>query len=271
MQRFMDNSALNTYVLISLLLLTLTPVVIAHNSGAIFQSGYTSEAPKLDGIINDDEWAAADSISFTIPEGKATIFIMNDRRSIYFGAIVEDDSLDEIINVNLDIFTVDFDNDHDGASFIDGEDTISLGARARHGDAAIDPAGQILDDNQTDVDRLVGRVGNFNHYEMAHPISSNDVADIQSDYGETIGVRFLFFDGSGSDNAEITVFPKGVSATDSSQANWADIVIAVPPAGEDLDSGVSDGSSVVLPLLIITAVGWAAYFGYAIRKRRMDE
>ena len=69
----------------------------------------------------------------------------------------------------------------------------------------------------------------------------------------------------------MTVFPKGVSATDSSQANWADIIIAVPPAGADLDDGVSGGSSVVLPLLIITAVGWAAYFGYVIRKRRTDE
>ena len=161
--------------------------------------------------------------------------------------------------------------DHDGASFIDGEDTISLGARTRHGDAAIDPAGQIRDDTQTDVDGMVGRVGNFNHYELAHPISSNDVADIQSDYGETIGVRFLFFDGSGSDEFVMTVFPKGVSATDSSQANSADIIIAVPPAGADLDDGVSGGSSVVLPLLIITAVGWAAYFGYVIRKRRTDE
>jgi len=269
MQSYTTNSFPTAYVLISVLLLTFTPAIIAH-SGDTFQSGYTADAPKLDGIINEDEWAAADRISFTTTEGEATILIMNDRRSIFFAAIVEDDSLDEILNSNLDIFTVDFDGNHDGEEFLDGEDTISLGARMRHGDAAIDPAGRIIDDAQTDVDGAVGRVGNFNHFELAHPISSNDIADIQSAGGETIGVRFLLFDGSGSEDSKITVFPKGVSSIDSSQANWADIIIAIPPDGEE-PGAISDSSSIVLPLIIITAVGWAAYFGYVIRKRRATE
>ena len=252
---------LSILLLVSILLI---PGIKAHD-GTEFEA-YTSTAPTIDGVINDDEWADASTTTFSLPEGEVTLYVMNDRRSIYIAAKVADNTLDEVVNVGLDILTIDFDVRHDGGEFNVGEDTISIGARNRIGDGFVGPGLDILDDSQIDVDGMVGRIGNFNHFEISHPIDSGDANDIAAAYGQTIGARFIFFDQSGNDNAVISVFPLGVGADDRSQANWADITIATPT-----DDG-SSGSSGGLPLteigIIVVLLGWAAYFGSIIRKRR---
>ena len=110
---------------------------------------------------------------------------------------------------------------------------------------------------------MVSRIGNFNHFEISHPIDSGDANDIAGDYGKTIGVRFLFFDQSGSDNSVISVFPIGVGADDRSQSQWADITIATPTD----DAGSSD-FPITEAGIIVVLLGWAVYFGSIIRKRR---
>ena len=253
-------------LILSILLLAsilLVPGIKAHD-GTEFEA-YTSTAPTMDGVINDDEWADASTTTFSLPEGEVTIYVMNDRRSLFIAAKVADNTLDEVVNVALDIFTIDFDGRHDGQEFTVGEDTISIGARNRIGDGFVGPGLDILDDSQIDVDGMVGRIGNFNHFEISHPIDSGDANDIAASYGQTIGARFIFFDQSGSDNAVISVFPLNVGADDSSQSQWADITIATP-------TDDSSGSSGGLPLtdigIIVVLLGWAAYFGSIIRKRR---
>jgi hypothetical protein len=192
---------------------------------------------------------------------------MNDRRFLYIAAKVSDNSLDEVVNVGLDIFTIDFDVRHDGTEFNVGEDTISIGARNRYGDAFVGPALDILDDAQIDVDGMVGRIGNYNHFEIVHPLDSGDANDIAAEYGDTIGARFILFDESGSDQSTISVYPTTVSAQDSDQSNWVDIVIVAPP-----DGGTSSSDDSNLPIteigIVVVATGWAAYIGWMIRKRR---
>ena len=242
----------------------LIPGIKAHD-GTEFEA-YASTAPTMDGVINDDEWADASTTTFSLPEGEVTIYVMNDRRYLYIAAKVADNTLDEVVNVGLDIFTIDFDVRHDGQEFIVGEDTISIGARNRIGDGFVGPGLDILDDGQIDVDGMVGRIGNFNHFEIVHPLDSGDANDIAANYGQTIGARFIFFDNSGNDNAAIHVFPLGVDAEDRSQANWADITIAIPP--DDESSGSSGGLPITEIGIVVVLLGWAAYFGSIIRKRR---
>ena len=248
--KYLQPIILSILIFSSLLLI---PGIKAHD-GTTFEA-YTSNAPTIDGVINDDEWADASTATFSIPEGEVTIYVMNDRRYLYIAAKVADNTLDEVVNVALDILTIDFDGRHDGQEFNVGEDTISIGARNRIGDGFVGPGLDILDDSQIDVDGLVSRIGNFNHFEISHPI----------DYGKTIGARFLFFDQSGSDNSVISVFPIGVSAEDRSQSQWADITIATPT--DDGSSG-SGGFPITEVGIIVVLLGWAAYFGSIIRKRR---
>ena len=113
---------------------------------------------------------------------------------------------------------------------------------------------------------MVGRIGNFNHFEISHPLDSGDANDIAANYGQTIGARFIFFDQSGNDNAVISVFPLGVDAEDRSQADWADITIATPT--DDGSSGSAGGLPITEIGIIVVLLGWAAYFGSIIRKRR---
>ena len=240
-----------------------TVPVNAHSGDVL--GAYTINAPTIDGIIDEDaEWANAATVTFLIPEGDATIYVMNDRRYLYIAAKVSDNTLDEVVNVGLDIFTIDFDVRHDGLQFNVGEDTISIGARNRAGDGFVGPGLDILDDQIIDVDGMVGRVGNYNHFEILHPIDSGDANDINAVYGGTIGARFLLFDESGSDQRTITVYPKTVSAQDSDQSNWADISIIAPPD----DGSGSSGLPITEIGIVVVAVGWAAYIGWIIRKRR---
>ena len=259
--KYLQPIILSILILSSLLLI---PGIKAHE-GTTFEA-YTSNAPTIDGVINDDEWADASTATFSIPEGEVTIYVMNDRRSLYIAAKVADNTLDEIVNVALDIFTIDFDGRHDGQEFNVGEDTISIGARNRIGDGFVGPDLDIIDDGQVDVDGMVSRIGNFNHFEISHPIDSGDANDIAGDYGKTIGARFLFFDQSGSDNSVISVFPTEVGADDRSQSQWADITIATPT--DDGSSGSSGGFPITEVGIIVVLLGWAAYFGSIIRKRR---
>ena len=255
----------------ALLTSSIWTVPVNAHSGDVFEA-YTSTPPTIDGVIDEDgrEWAAASKVTFTMPEGDTTIYVMNDRRFLYIAAKVSDNSLDEVVNVGLDILTIDFDVRHDGEQFNVGEDTISIGARNRVGDGFVGPGLDILDDQQVDVDGMVGRIGNYNHFEILHPIDSGDANDIAAVYGSTIGARFIFFDESGSDKRTISVYPEGVSAQDADQSNWVDIVIVAPPDDGSGSSGSLGGSG--LPVteigIVVVAVGWAAYFGWMIRKRR---
>ena len=81
-----------------------TVPVNAHSGDVL--GAYTSNAPTIDGVINEatQEWGSAATVTFDIPEGDATIYVMNDRRFLYIAAKVSDNSLDEIVNVGLDIF-----------------------------------------------------------------------------------------------------------------------------------------------------------------------
>ncbi len=236
------------------------PRVSAH-SGDSFEA-FTTTTPNMDGIIGDDEWRAADKITYTIPDGEATIFVMNDARSLYIAARVEDDSLDEVVNISLDIFTIDFDVRHDGLDFDEGEDTISIGARNRAGDGFVGPDGVIFNDGILDVDGFVGRDDEgFNHFEIVHSFNSGDANDLASECGSTIGARFVLFDDSASDAAEITALPPGLSAASSDQSNWVDITIACPPPPPP-------EININLIAIIVIIIAWVAYGGYLVRKRR---
>ncbi len=234
---------------------------VSAHSGDAFEA-FTTTTPTMDGIIGDDEWRAADRITYTIPEGEATIFIMNDARSLYIAARVEDNSLDEVVNVALDIFTIDFDVRHDGLQFEEGEDTISIGARNRAGDGFVGPGGAILNDGILDVDGFVGRDNEgFNHFEIVHSFNSGDANDLASECGSTIGARFVLFDDSASDTARITALPPGLSAASNDQSNWVDITIACPPPPPP-------EININLIAIIVLIIAWAAYGGYLVRKRR---
>ena len=250
-------------ITLAILLLNLsTPLVlVSAHSGESF-NGFTTTTPNMDGIIGDDEWRAAERRTYPIPEGEATIFIMNDARSLYIAAQVADDSLDEVVNVALDIFTIDFDVRHDGLQFEEGEDTISIGARNRAGDGFVGPGMNILNDGQLDVDGFVARDSNgFNHFEIVHSFNSGDANDLASECGDTIGARFVLFDDSASDRAEITALPPGLSPNSNDQSNWADITIACPPPPPP-------EINVNLIAIVVLIIAWVAYGGYLVRKRR---
>ena len=78
-------------LLTSIFLIPDVPEARAH-SDKVFEA-FATEAPVMDGVINDDEWKDAATVTFSIPEGDATIYVMNDRRNLYFAAKVSDNTL----------------------------------------------------------------------------------------------------------------------------------------------------------------------------------
>ena len=93
--KYLQPIILSILIFSSLLLI---PGIKAHD-GTTFEA-YTTNAPTIDGVINDDEWADASTATFSIPEGEVTIYVMNDRRYLYIAAKVADNTLDEVVNVS---------------------------------------------------------------------------------------------------------------------------------------------------------------------------
>ena len=113
---------------------------------------------------------------------------------------------------------------------------------------------------------MVGRQGNYNHFEIVHDFNSGDANDLAAEIGDTIGVSVLLFDQSGSDVRSFSVYPTNVDPNDDDQSMWADIVIAESPEG---DSGSGSGGFPVTEVgIVVVLLGWAGYFGFLVRKRQ---
>jgi parallel beta-helix repeat protein len=208
--------------------------VWAHASGVLLSS-WSSAPPNIDGIMNPDEWASADVISFAtlggiLPARTGTLYIMNDATNLYI-AVAMPDTTPGL----SDQCYFYFDNDHDRI-FEKGDD--SLRTQSVH-PASIpeywdlhwnpDVPGWTEDfypgygiygtiDGSGDACNIEG----VNYFEFSHPLDSTDDAyDFSLSQGDTVGFALGYYDSGES----VGWFP-GIPGHPE---DYGDINIASPP------------------------------------------
>ena len=74
--------------------------------------------PKIDGKIEDSEWASASTATYqTIAGRDFTIYVMNDAKYLYIAIKVRDYNLNDIID-QFDQVVIDFHQPNDGGYYL---------------------------------------------------------------------------------------------------------------------------------------------------------
>lgn len=173
---------------------TMLPQSIAINR--LLLSGYTSNSPIIDGIIEAEEWKAAGKAKFgpfIASSGeviKGIVYAMNDEENLYIAVLIEGDNEFD----SMDGFEVFFDNDNGcEESFEEGDDFIAIVGANLFFDGyyyaigkAINP--DTIDEGTNDGRGAGSRKDSLNQFELSHPLNSYDAKhDFSISAGQTIG------------------------------------------------------------------------------------
>ncbi len=207
-------------------------------------SASASIRPTIDGVLQSDEWASADSLDFAAQGGDArpgpvlgTIYVMNDNRNLYIALKMEDGEVEE------HHVTIYFDDDHDGVREL-GEDMLNTFRSEKYGTdwhlvypltennfgAAPDHA---LNGGTSDGSAAWTSDGTFAYWEFSHPLCSSDDQDFCLSEGDTVGfqIKYVILGFS-------YTFPNG-----STPSTWGDIIIAHSEGAEDVRIDIKPNSS----------------------------
>ncbi len=210
------------------------PKPAAAHSSDVF--GPACGKPLIDGEVLAGEWSTASKQTFIIQNGNqtqqltATLHVMNSANNLYLGITIDDDEFSTVGNFlsKGDGFRIDFDNDHGGTLFTVGDEVLGTNAGLPQfadsfldGDPAPTSSEEDIDNGGTiDGSSVASRVGNNNHFELAHPICSGDSLDFCLKPGDTVGFRLEYLDAEANgDFGGSYLFP-GTSNTSE-----ADIII----------------------------------------------
>jgi len=199
----------------------------AHGGPSLSGSGTAI----IDGVMQPGEWdsAAVHSFPFNLPpeEGgttAATILVMNDGQNLFLALRVDRDTL------GFNSASFQFDNDHDGILYENGDDFVFIGSSSGFYDGVRSnlppcspgPAGNCGYPDTTiggtnDGAGAVQNNGSFSFYEYAHPLdSADDLNDFSLKSGDSVG----FF---------LTTSFCGQSSCAETDVNDGDILVTPPP------------------------------------------
>jgi hypothetical protein len=200
--------------IVAVILSTLaSPVPAAAHVDLAVTSGFTSERPVIDGILQSGEWQA--STSFTFPvlgfgRSPGTVYVMHDETDLFIALAMPDDQR------GLNGFRVTFDDNHNDV-LDTGEDmlTANLGDSGLAFDSYFDAAlfstwwFDSTDGGTKDID-AAGQYSFFPlrgaTFEVQHPLCSADQAhDVCLEPGQTAGITFNYAWGAG----ESVAYPLG--------------------------------------------------------------
>ena len=220
------------------------PIPAAAHSSDVF--GPACGKPMIDGEVVPGEWNTASQQTFIMVNGTeteqltATLHVMNSANNLYLGLTIDDDEFSTVGNFlsRGDGFRIDFDNDHGGTIFTVGDDVLGTNAGLPQfadnfivGNPAPGSSAEDADNGGTsDGSSVASRVGNNNHFELAHPICSGDSLDFCLKPGDTVGFRLEYLDAETNGDFGGTSFFPGL--TDTSES---DIIIGDCSVG-DIDT-----------------------------------
>lgn len=210
------------------------PRVVAH-SGDVF--GPACGVATIDGVIDQVEWSATTVQTITIANPgttttplTATLRVMNSANFLYLGFTVADDeftTVGQYLPVG-DSVLVAFDNDHSGTLFALHDDVLVVSAGLPQFADNFIVGTPSLKTNQLDASAggtadgkgTAGRVGDWNHFEVKHPLCSGDVLDFCLHPGQTVGFQLEYLDAEANGDYGGSRFFPGAGNTSA-----ADIVI----------------------------------------------
>ncbi len=208
-----------------------SPTNVSAHIGGTF--GPACGAPSIDGVVDEEEWSGAATRTFPMysPSSAepftATLHVVNDGDYLYMGITINDDefSTSGQFLPQGDGFRIDFDNDHSGSLFAQGDDVLSIGAGPpQFADSYIttdtSSSSDALHGGTTDGSGAASRVGNLNHFELKHPLCSGDSLDFCLHPGDTVGFRLEYLDAEANGSFGGSQLYPGSGATAE-----ADIVI----------------------------------------------
>ncbi len=211
----------------------------AHVSDAY---GPACGAATMDGVINADEWSIASTQTFQMVSPSAdsltaTLYVMNSGYYLYIGVTINDDEFTPqgLYLEKGDGFRIDFDNDHSGSLFALYDDVLNINAglpqfsdRHLYGGSVPTSSGWDVDYGGTsDGSGAASRVSDLNHFELRHPVCSNDRLDFCLHPGDVVGFRLEYLDAEGDGSFGGSQFYPGTGGT-----AIADIVIGACTAGD---------------------------------------
>lgn len=232
----MNKKAITGVLTLFLLSALMIAVPVIGHSGVSLSAG-TFEFVNIDGIIDADEWATADSEPFTISrpysteEYPGTLYVMNDGDNLYLAVAIEDPTPND-----RDMVWFLFDNNHDGhILFTDEDDCLRLWMNYLGFEDLFldhdDPQGINLDTAEggtIDGSGATSRSDGINYFELSHPLDSGDAQDFSLSWEDTVGFALCYIDNQ---------WYKGMWPFAPGQAMyWHDIVIL--PSADDPDAYV---------------------------------
>ncbi len=166
----------------------------------------------MDGVIDPVEWSNATRITSEMinPAGDPftiDLYVMNSGVDLYMAIAIDDDEftpLGEYLPYG-DGFRIDFDNDFSGTLFALYDDVLGIYAGGPQFEDQY-----IYDEknHSCDVDEISGglqngagaasRVGDLSHFELKHPLCSEDNLDFCLKAESSIGFRLEYFDAEGN-------------------------------------------------------------------------
>ncbi|MBX5321566.1 MAG: hypothetical protein QHH12_00110 [Candidatus Bathyarchaeota archaeon] len=163
-------------------------------------SAWTCKPPKIDGVIDEEEWSTAAKIDFNITNYNGTIYVMNDGGNLYLAAKITDDDFGTDFNT-YDVFMFLFDNDNDGSpeKGDDGLFCFSISG------PPYDMFYNVTEPNAWPGDTLDGGTADgshdetgdnvYNYFECVHPLdSSDDAHDFSLKIGDIVGFQVRYLD-----------------------------------------------------------------------------
>ena len=239
----------------------------AQTSGFAFAAGWTAAAPTINGTFVPKEWQSSVAIAFNItyntgPRTKpGLLYVMNDADNLYLAVKVNDTDFNR-----GDVLEFFFDNNNTGV-MTKGDDVLQYDVNAlmtsqvRFFDEFLNSfgsghMGQAEDrafGGRTDGMGAGSGDGQYNYFEMSHPLNSGDKGhDISLKPGDTFGLLLRY-----DDDGRIGSFWPGESPGIPDYAVRAQITLAMPPdfsistspANVTVQAGNAASSSIILTSL----------------------
>lgn len=259
--------SLFTLVLASIMILTSTAphlspraAAIAQGDSGVFESGFTTAAPVIDGQFADGEWDAAtiEPLSFfmiDLTTGEDTRFIpadlylMNDHENLYIGLQIFGVPYNNegVAGNGFDFVFFFFDNDNDGLiepgedlkAVVTAQANIDFAQRGTYADQHQPIPEEEDDASDLHIDGL-GRIVHSNvrgigHYtiELAVPLDSGDPLDIRTEPGGEIRFNIALATALGTAMAEAGAFFD--LPFDQDASGWGLIKLQTGPIPPDRD------------------------------------
>jgi hypothetical protein len=156
----------------------------------------------------------------------ATLRVMNSKNYLYLGLTINDDEFSTYGQALCcgDGFRIDFDNDNSGSLFALNDNVLFISAGLPNfidGYIEIEGASSSWpDEHGGGTNNGIGfssRQGSLNHFELRHPICSNDSLDFCLSPTNTVGFRLEYFDAQANGDFGGSYYYPGSTPTSLAQ------------------------------------------------------